>query len=351
MTLGEIATRLGLTLDSSLGEIEIYGAASLDEAGPEEIAFFADPRYVRALRQTKAGAVLVPTDFAGELTVPAILCPDPGAAFSAVVEWFTPAPVEWDPGIHPTAVVAEGVSIDSSASIQPCVVIEEGVSIGPGTVIGAHSYIGHGAKIGANAFFHAGVFISERSEIGDRVILHSGVVIGSDGFGYQFRDGRQVKIPQTGIVVVGDDVEIGANSTVDRARFGRTIIGEGAKLDNLVQIAHNVTVGPHSILCAHVGISGSTKLGSYVTLAGKVGVNGHIEIGEGAMVGAMSGVVRSIPAKQVCAGRPVMPMREYKRNYVQVRNLHKLYDRVAALEKELEIRKSFSPDSETPAEE
>ena len=164
------------------------------------------------------------------------------------------------------------------------------------------------------------------------MILHPGVVIGSDGFGFEFRDGRQQKIPQTGIVQIDDEVEIGANSTVDRARFGRTWIQEGVKIDNLVQIAHNVTIGRHSVLCAQVGISGSVRVGSFVTLAGKVGVNGHIEIGDGAIVTAMAGITKSVAPREVLVGLPAKPMREYKANYVQLRNIHKLYARVKTLE-------------------
>ncbi|MCX7869876.1 MAG: UDP-3-O-(3-hydroxymyristoyl)glucosamine N-acyltransferase, partial [Terrimicrobiaceae bacterium] len=165
-----------------------------------------------------------------------------------------------------------------------------------------------------------------------RVILHSGVVIGSDGFGYEFRGGAQQKIPQTGIVQIDDDVEIGANSTVDRARFGRTWIQRGTKIDNLVQVAHNVTIGEHSILCAQVGISGSTRIGSRVTLAGKVGVNGHIEIGDGAIITAMAGVTKTVQPGEVLVGLPARPMRDYKENFALLQNIRKLYARVKALE-------------------
>jgi UDP-3-O-[3-hydroxymyristoyl] glucosamine N-acyltransferase len=176
------------------------------------------------------------------------------------------------------------------------------------------------------------VTIRERSMIGNRVILQPGVVIGSDGFGYEFRDGRQQRIPQTGIVQIDDDVEIGANSTVDRARFGRTWIQEGVKIDNLVQIAHNVTIGRNSVICAQVGISGSVRVGNNVTLAGKVGVNGHIEIGDGAICAAMGGITKSVPPREVMVGLPAKAMRDYKRNLALLNNVHKLYERVKTLE-------------------
>jgi UDP-3-O-[3-hydroxymyristoyl] glucosamine N-acyltransferase len=186
--------------------------------------------------------------------------------------------------------------------------------------------------LGDECHIHPNVTVRERCKIGSRVILHSGVVIGADGFGYEFREGRQQKIPQTGTVQIDDDVEIGANSAVDRARFGRTWIQKGTKIDNLVQIGHNVTIGEHSVLCAQVGISGSTRIGNYVTLAGKVGLSGHIEIGDKVMIGAMSGLAKNVPSNTIMFGAPAQPIREYKENYALLKNIRKLYDRVKALE-------------------
>ncbi len=341
MRLGDLAKLLDLPAVNKAGleSAEVFGFASLPDASPEELSFYGDPRYAAALKRTRALAVLVPESLEQEPDVPIIRCKDLAATVSKLVAHFTPEPIAYPPGIHPTAVVAPNATVHPEASVQAYAVLESGVSVGKRSVIGAHTYVGHSAQIGENCLLHPHVCIGERCLIGNRVILHSGVVIGSDGFGFEAREGKQIKIPQTGIVQIDDDVEIGANSTVDRARFGRTHIGEGSKLDNLVQIAHNVVVGPQSVLCAHVGVSGSTRLGAGVTLAGKVGVNGHIEIGEGVMVGAMSGVVRNVPAGQVVAGRPVMPMKQYKQNYVQTRNIHKLYARVAALEALLEQKK------------
>ena len=224
---------------------------------------------------------------------------NPAEAFAKLLEVFSPPPIPFVPGIHPTAVVASDAEIGVDVTIQAFAVVESGARIGARTVIGSHSYIGHHAILGDDCRVYPHVTVRERSVIGNRVILHPGAVIGSDGFGYEIRDGRQQKIPQTGIVQIDDDVEIGANSTVDRARFGRTWIQEGVKIDNLVQIAHNVTIGEHSIICAQVGISGSVRIGSYVTLAGKVGVNGHIEIGDGAIVTAMAGITKSVPPREV----------------------------------------------------
>ena len=228
--------------------------------------------------------------------------------------------------------MAADVEIGAEVTIEAFAVIESGVRIGARTVVGAHGYIGHHAVLGEECRLYPHVTIRERSLIGNRVVLHPGVIIGSDGFGYEFRDGRQQKIPQTGTVQIDDDVEIGANSTVDRARFGRTWIQEGVKIDNLVQIAHNVTIGRHTVICAQVGISGSMRVGNYVTLAGKVGVNGHIEIGDGAIAAAMGAITKSVPPREILVGVPARPMREYKRNLALLNNIDKLYERVKKLE-------------------
>ncbi len=199
-------------------------------------------------------------------------------------------------------------------------------------MIGAHNYLGHGAKVGADCQFAARVTLGARCTVGNRVVLHSGVVVGSDGFGFEFANGRHVKIPQTGIVQIDDDVEIGANTTVDRARFGRTWIGEGTKIDNLVQIAHNVVIGKHCILVAQTAIAGSSKLGNYVTMAGQTAVVGHIEIGDQCVVAARSGVSKNLGAKEIVWGSPAVPMREAKEQMAYTRRLPKLYARVKALE-------------------
>ncbi|MEO6787568.1 MAG: UDP-3-O-(3-hydroxymyristoyl)glucosamine N-acyltransferase [Chthoniobacteraceae bacterium] len=257
---------------------------------------------------------------------------NPTLAFAKVIERFAPPPVRFAPGVHPTAVVALGVRLGEGVSVQPYAVIEEGACIGAGTVIGAQSYVGHEAQIGRDCHVYPRVTIGFRCKIGSRVILHSGAVLGGDGFGFELHDGRHVKIPQIGIVQLDDDVEIGANSSVDRARFGRTWIGEGTKIDNLVQIGHNAVIGKHCILCAFVGVSGSTKIGDYVTLAGQVGTVGHVEIGDRVIVGAQAGVSKSLAAGQIFMGSPAVPARDWKEQVAQIHNLHKLRARVARLE-------------------
>ncbi len=268
---------------------------------------------------------------------------DPNRAFAQILAKLEPPPIEFARGIHSSALVSKNANIDPGASIQAFAVIEDGAAIGSGTVIGAGSYVGHEARIGADCQISDRVTIGARCRLGNRITIHSGVVIGSDGFGFEISNGRHAKIPQTGIVQIDDDVEIGANTTIDRARFGRTRIGEGTKIDNLVQIAHNVTIGKHCILCAQVGVSGSTRLGDYAVLGGQVGVVGHIEIGSGAQVGAQSGVSKTVPPKAIVWGYPAAPMMEAKRRQAQINRLGALYDRVKALEQILgEMQKSSS---------
>ncbi|MCX7713450.1 MAG: UDP-3-O-(3-hydroxymyristoyl)glucosamine N-acyltransferase [Chthoniobacterales bacterium] len=339
MTLQELFETIGEKLPEEgahLSGLEIHNAASLDFAGANDISFYADTRYRKLLNKTRAGVVLVPEDFHEKLAVPTIRVASPATTFAKILEVFRPPQIEWKAGIHPTAVVSPEATIHPSASIQPYAVIEAGALIGENTVIGAHCYIGHQAKIGANCHLYPHVFIGERCILHNRVVIHAGTTIGADGFGYEFRDGRHHKIPQTGNVEIMDDVEIGANSSIDRARFGRTLICEGVKIDNLVQVGHNVQIGPHSILCGQVGISGSARLGAYVTLAGKVGINGHIELGDGVTVAAMAGVVSSIPSGQVYAGLPALPIREFRRNLAHFHRIEKLVARVNELERIVE---------------
>ena len=332
MRLREAAERVGGWVAPEDSDKAILGVASLDDADQGDLSFYGSPKYLKALRKSQATAVLVPHGFAEEVTAARVWVDNPAEAFAKLLEVFAPPPVSFEPGIHPTAVVASDAEIGENVTILAFAVVESAVRIGARTVVGPHSYIGHHAVLGEDCHIYPHVTIRERSVLADRVILHPGAVIGSDGFGYELRDGRQQKIPQTGIVQLDSDVEVGANSTLDRARFGRTWIQEGVKIDNLVQIAHNVTIGRHSVICAHVGISGSVRVGSYVTLAGKVGVNGHIEIGDGAIVTAMAGITKSVPPREVLVGLPAKPMREYKENYVLLRNIRKLYERVKRLE-------------------
>lgn len=314
------------------GEKVIHGVAAISEAGEGDVTFFGNAKYLAALKKSQATAALVPMDFSEAIPSVAIRVANPSLAFAQLIERFKPAPVRFSPGVHPTAVIGRDVVLGSEVSIQPYVVIEDGAKIGDRTVVGAHGYVGHGAVVGDDCHFHARVTIGARCVVGQRVIIHSGAVLGSDGFGFEFVQGRHVKIPQIGIVQVDNEVEIGANCTIDRARFGRTWIQEGVKIDNLVQVAHNVVIGKHCILVAQVGVSGSTKLGNYVTLAGQVGVVGHIEIGDQAIVGAQSGVSKSLAAKGTYMGSPAVPAKEWREQVSQIHRLERLVARLRKIE-------------------
>ena len=332
MTLGEVAAQTGGWVAPEVAAQEISGLASLDDANPGDLAFFGNPKYLKAARKSRATAILVPQGFGEELPAIRIWVDDPGAAFAKLLPAFVPPVITFPAGVHPSAVIHPEATLGEGVHVGACAVIEAGARIGARSIVCAHAYIGHGACIGEDCRISPNVTIRERCTLANRVTLHSGVVIGADGFGYEFRDGAHQKIPQTGIVVIEDDVEIGANTTVDRARFGRTWIRKGTKIDNLVQIGHNVTIGENCVLCAQVGISGSTRLGNFVTLAGKVGLSGHIEIGDEVVFGAMSAIAKNVPAKSIMFGAPARPIREYKATYALLKNIHKLYDRVKKLE-------------------
>ena len=332
-TLEQLAKTSGgqLVGDPSL---RITGAASLAEATPGEISFFANPKYIGLLRKTRASAVFVPLHFADTLDVAQIRVSNPTKAFEQIVLKFAPKPITFAPGIHPTAVVDPSAQLGERVSIQPHAVIEAGVTIGDDTIIGAGSYVGHETIIGSSCLIYPRVTIRERSRIGSRVIIHSGAAIGADGFGFEMVDGRQQKIQQLGIVQIDDDVEIGANTTIDRARFGRTWIQQGVKIDNLVQIAHNVVIGKDSVIVAQTGISGSTRVGQRVMMGGQVGIVGHLEIGDGTAIGAQSGISKSTQGG-AWFGSPAVPLAEAKQQIAWVHRLGKLFARVKEIEKKL----------------
>ena len=332
-TLQELAKLSGgeLVGDSKL---KITGAASLAEATSGEISFFANRKYIGLLRKTRASAVFVPPDFTEPLDAAQVRVSNPTKAFEQVVLKFAPKPITFAPGIHPSAILGSNVQLGERVSIQPHAVIEAGSKIGDDTIIGAGTYIGHETTIGSACLIYPLVAIRERSLIGSRVIIHSGAVIGADGFGFEMVDGRQQKIQQLGIVQIDDEVEIGANTTVDRARFGRTWIQKGVKIDNLVQIAHNVIIGKNSVIVAQTGISGSTRVGERVTMAGQVGIVGHVEIADGSVIAAQSGVSKSVPGG-VWFGYPAGPIDETKQQIAWIRSLGKLFARVKEIEKKL----------------
>ena len=313
----------------------ITGVCGIKEAKAGDITFLANPKYFSLLETTHASAIITSRDIK-ETSKPIIRTENPSLAFVKMVSLVEPQDVNHPKGIHPAAIIGKDVSLGKNAAVGPYVVIEDNASLGDNTVIYAGCYIGYHTKIGKNTLIYPNVSIREHVLIGDRVIIHSGTVIGSDGFGFATLDGVHHKIPQIGTVVIENDVEIGANVTIDRARFDKTIIRKGTKIDNLVQIAHNVVIGENSIIVAQAGISGSTVIGKGVTLAGQAGLVGHITVGDGAVVAAQAGVTKSVPANTLVSGYPAKPHNIAKRINACVQNLPKLYDTVALLKKKIE---------------
>ena len=336
-TVRSLAEYVGGTILGDGAESIVTGINDLRSAQPDQVSFFANAKYEAQAKASSAAAIFISAKDAEKLTCTRIVVESPSAAFGKISGLFAPPPIRDEPGIHPTAVIAPDAVIGEGVSIQPHVVISAGVRIGARTVIGANCFIGEQTTIGDDTRLYPLVTIRERGVIGSRVIIHSGAVIGADGFGYDFdpKTGRHVKIAHTGHVQIDNDVEIGANTTIDRGRFGRTHIGEGVKIDNLVQIAHNVSIGAHSVIVAQTGISGSTALGRYVTLAGQVGLAGHLNIGDKATVTAQSGINKDIPAGIIVSGHHAQPMRESLKIEALTRRLPELVERLKALEERI----------------
>lgn len=338
-TLGELANHVGGRVIGD-GSIPIHKVAPIDEAVPGEITFLTNPRYQKYLSQCRASAVIVGRGVVDEGCGPDtklsyLEAADPYVAFAMILQLFRPAAhfsgeTSLFAAIDKTAVLADDVTIFPNVFIGPL------AKVGRGSVLFPGVFLGDGAEVGAGCVLHPNVVVRDGCRLGDRVILHAGVVIGSDGFGYAGRGAARMKIPQTGIVEIEDDVEIGANTTVDRATLGKTMIRRGAKIDNLVQIAHNVIVGEHTVIAAQAGIAGSTRLGKNVTLAGQVGVVNHIEIGDGATIGPQSGIPKSVPPGVVLSGGlAAAPHHEWLKVMTLLPQLPTLWSAVRRLEKEM----------------
>ncbi|MBI4615164.1 MAG: UDP-3-O-(3-hydroxymyristoyl)glucosamine N-acyltransferase [Planctomycetes bacterium] len=320
----------------------IRGVSGIQEGGPEDITFLANSKYRGELARTRAAAVLI-----GEADVPdgfvpppsLVVVPDASLAFSRVIERFAPPPPRPAPGIHAGAVVSPEARVGEGVSIGPFAVVEAGARIGARSILYPGVYVGHGARVGEDCVFFPNVVVLHGVAIGNRVTLHPNAVIGSDGFGYVLVGARAIKVPQQGIVELADDVEIGAGTTVDRARFERTWIGRGSKIDNLCQIAHNVQIGESTYIAAQTGVAGSSRVGSGTMMGGQVGVSGHLRIGGGVKIAAQAGVSRDIPDGSIVAGHPAMPARQFWRMIAMAKRLpelvvelEKLTERVAKLE-------------------
>jgi len=328
-TLAELAVELGGQVVGD-GSVVIRGVAGIREALAGDVTFLANARYEGYLAETRASAVIC--DRAPRLaTVPLLQVDHPYLAFQKAVRLFRPELYQPLPGVHPTAVVSPAAKIGDGASIGPHCTVELGATIGAKAVLMAGCYVGVQASIGEGCLLYPRVVVREECVIGDRCIVHAGAVIGADGFGFAFDAGRYHKVPQVGNVVIGDDVEIGAN-TIDRATTDSTRVGDGTKIDNLVQIGHNVIIGEHCIIVAQVGISGSTELEDFVTIGGQSGIIGHVKLGKGMQVGAQSGVSKSWPAGTTVFGTPAAPLSLFKRINAYLQRLPQLFDRTKTLE-------------------
>jgi len=331
-TLGQLAEALGATLEGDPA-LAVRGVAPLESAGPDEVSFLLTARYRRLAETTRAAAVVAPAE-ATALPGAVLRVASPQAALITLLRLFHPEPPHV-PGVHPLAFVAEGARVDPSAAVGPFVVVETGARVGRRTRIGALAFLGAGAGVGDDVLLYPRVVIRDGVQVGNRVVIHPGAVIGADGFGYAFDGTAHRKIPQVGGVRIEDDVEIGANSTVDRGTLGDTVIRRGSKVDNLVQVGHNCDIGEDVILVAQVGISGSCRIGRRAVLAGQVGIADHVTVGDGAILTAQSGVPSDVPAGEVWGGTPSRPSAETRRIWAAERMLPDLVRRLRGLEKRI----------------
>jgi len=347
MTLDELAEQLGASLIGD-GSTVVTGVAGIEDAREGHLTFVANPRYRNKLFSTHATAAIVPEDVK-EAPLVLLVTPDPYLAFTKALEIFHP-PDRLEEGISPEARIDPSARVGQGVTIFPFVFIGEEAEIGDRTVLYPFVYVGNRARVGEDCCIRANVSIREGCRLGDRVILHNGVVVGSDGFGYAQEGNRHRKIPQVGIVRIEDDVEVGANACIDRGTMGETRIGRGTKIDNLVQVAHNVQVGEDVILVSQVGISGSTSVGDRAMLGGQVGVTGHIQVGEDVKIGAKSGVHSSIQKGRVVSGIPAMPYENFLKTMAALKHLPKMRENLRKLAKKVEaLEAAVHPGASTRA--
>jgi UDP-3-O-[3-hydroxymyristoyl] glucosamine N-acyltransferase len=338
--LGELATHVGGELAGDAGLL-ISGLNGLAEAAPGELSFYGNPRYRRQYEATQASAVLVGPDAEPREGVSLVRVANPHLAFARLSSLFHPRP-SYTAGVRPGAHVHAEARVHPEATVMAGATVEKNATVGARAVLYPGAYVGEGAGIGEDSLLYPNVTVREHCQVGARVILHASCVVGADGFGFAFNpEGESgpehYKVPQAGIVRIEDDVEVGACTTIDRATIGETVIGRGSKIDNLVQIAHNVKVGPLSLICAQAGVSGSAELGMGVVLAGQVGVVGHIRVGDMAKVGAQSGVAHDVEDGQVVSGSPAVPHREWLRSSAALGQLGDLLKEVRTLRRRVEL--------------
>ena len=330
-SLEELAALAGASVKGD-GKAVITGFASLEDAGPGDIAFAAEKKYFNAAKASKASAIIASSEIEGVENL--LIARNPQLAFVKAVEALSPFSRP-EAGISPRAEVHPGASIGAGVSIQSFCVVEDGAEIGDGTILYPGASIGKGARVGSGCVLYQGVVVREGCVVGNNVIIHCNSVVGSDGFGYARDGARYAKVPQRGVVRIGDDVELGACVTVDRATLGETVIGRGTKIDNLVQIAHNVKIGEDTVIVAQAGIAGSTRVGSRSQIGGQVGVAGHITIGDEVGIGAQSGVTGSLPSRGVFSGMPAIPHGEWLRAATVFSKLPDMKKKISELEKRL----------------
>jgi UDP-3-O-[3-hydroxymyristoyl] glucosamine N-acyltransferase len=346
MKLSELARLTGAHFEEKFGEIDIEGAAGLDDAEPGHVTFLANPRYTPRVQTTRASAVyLAEGSEAVRADLAVLYARDPYLAYTRALRLFNPEP-EFEPVIHPSAVVDPSARLGAGVAVGACSVLGRGVTVGDGVRILPNVTVYDGVTIGEGSVIHSGVALREGTVVGARVIIHNNVVVGSDGFGYaKDEEGRWLKIPQTGRVVIEDDVEIGAGTTIDCASVGETRLARGAKIDNLVQIGHSCTVGEDSLLCAQVGLAGSSRIGRRVILAGQAGVAGHLEIGDDVVLTAKSATSHNVPAGRVISGIPAFDNREWLRSTAAFRRLGDMQRTIRTLEARLAALENGSPET------
>ena len=334
--LDTICQVIGVPFPTDTENLDIRGVASLEDAGPDDISFLTNPKYEKHLSTTGARVIIVPAQTVLSPPFVPLTVRDPYFAFLQVLELFNSRSAKnIASGVHPAAFVDPAAVLGANVSLGPGAVIGAGVSIGDNTVIGAGTVIMAGSSVGTECVLYPNVTIMDGCAIGNRVILHAGVVIGADGFGFAPHDGRYHKIPQIGTVRIDDDVEIGANSCVDRAAFGQTVVGKGSKIDNLVQVGHNVRIGEHTVIASQVGISGSTSIGNWVRLGGQAGLNGHITVGDGASAGGQAGITKDVPPGETVSGYPAKNHMQAMRLEAALRSLPELIKKVKLQEKRI----------------
>jgi UDP-3-O-[3-hydroxymyristoyl] glucosamine N-acyltransferase len=316
-------------------DIVVSSVASLEDATETQLSFLGNSKYSPQVPTSNAGIIIIPEDYRPEDDKCYIVCQNPSAGFSTIIDTFAPAPIEFQPGVHPNASIAKDATIGENCHIGANAVIESMATIGANTIIAAGTVVGHEVSIGENCHLHPNVTIRERCIIGNRCIIHSATAIGSDGFGFIPGSNGHKKIPQVGNVVLEDDVEVGSCVCIDRARFGKTKIGQGTKIDNLVQIAHNVEIGAHCFIVSQSGIAGSTKLGDFVIMAAQAGIAGHINVGNGVTMAGRAGVTKDIADGSKVFGFPAVSKREFIKQGLAYKKVERLENDLAELKKQI----------------